>query len=387
MKTDGWLSPLEGFLREYVEAVDGAWEEVESEVYDVLLPAEVVHGLGEKAPRAEEESMLRIAFEPEAVPEHPGAHLLIYGSPLLERIFAHARQQSRISRVFLPGVNLAVHGIEEEVRSGLTVPEGSAWEIRQVRPRFFTHAAFWFQATYVSDEKEQENYLNVVDLFYGRFARHLEEALRRGEFPYTLSEVRPFPWPDAGRIGLAQAYQQARDRVVGTAGAAARTHRLEQEERLQQQVERMRRYYRDLGEELGERLEKARRDGRVRPETLGSLEQRLQGLGQEERVRIAELRQRATLRMHLRLLNLLLIAYPKFRIQACLVLKKGSPAELELVWDPLVGHLEPLPCPGCGGPTRQLESVPRVGLVCPECRPEEEVRGAAGGRRAGQARR
>jgi hypothetical protein len=375
------LSPLERFLREYVEVMEGAWEEVEPQIYDVLLPTEVVQGLGESAPFPAKETMLRVAFDPEAIPEHPGSHLLIYGSPLLERIFAHARKQSRISRIFLPGVNLAAHEIEAQVRGGLEVPEGSVWKIGQVRPFFFFHAAFWFQATFVSDEKEQENYLNVVDLFYGRFARHLEEMLLRREFFNGTSERRPFPWPDARRLPLAQAYLRARERVVGTAMAAARTHRREQEQRLEQQVERLGRYYRDLGKELEERLEKARRDGRMRPETLRSLEERRAGLAQEEQVRVAELRQRTRLRMHLRLLNLLLIAYPKFRIPVFLALKKGPSVELELVWDPLIGQLEPPSCPACGRPTRRLEVLNRGGLGCPECWPGEMEQETARGRR------
>lgn len=358
--------PLERFLRDYAEAVEGVWEEVEPQVYDVLLPAAVARGQGE--------DMLRLVFEPEALPEHPGSHLLIYGSPLLERIFAHARQQSRVSRVFLLGVNLSTPRIEAEVRSGLEAPAGSTWEIRRVRPAFFSHAAFWFQTTFVSDEKEQENYLNAVDLFYGRFARHLEEGLRQGEFSYALGEERPFPLPDAPRISLAEAYGRARDRVVGTATAAARTHRLELEQRLEEQVVRMRRYYRDLAEELRERLERARRDSRVRPETIGSLEERLQGLAQEERVRVGELRQRSALRMHLRLLNLLLIVYPKFRIQASLALEKGPPVALELVWDPVAGHLEPPPCPSCGRPTLRLETTGRGRLACPVCYPGQASR-------------
>ena len=33
------VSPLEVFLREYLETAGGVWDEVEPQVYDVLLPA------------------------------------------------------------------------------------------------------------------------------------------------------------------------------------------------------------------------------------------------------------------------------------------------------------------------------------------------------------
>ena len=207
----------------------------------------------------------------------------------------------------------------------------------------------------------------MVDLYYGRFARQLEEMLRGGELPHGPTGERPYPWPDAPRRPLTEAYVAARERVVKTAAAVAHTHRLEQQQRLEEQVGRMQRYYRDLRGELRERLERMQKDSRVRPETVGSLEERLQGVGQEERLRIAELRQKAALSMHLRLLNLLFIFYPKCRIRARLQPKKGQALELILVWDPLVGQLEPLACPRCSRPTRELAQGARDVFGCPGC--------------------
>src|SRR4051794_24860358 len=67
-------SPLEEFLRDYAEVTGGVWDEVEPQVYDVLLPSS---GGSEEA--------LRVAFDPEAIPEHPGAQLASYGTPLIDR--------------------------------------------------------------------------------------------------------------------------------------------------------------------------------------------------------------------------------------------------------------------------------------------------------------
>ena len=33
-------SPLEGFVRDYVDVTGGAWDEIEPQVYDLLLPTE-----------------------------------------------------------------------------------------------------------------------------------------------------------------------------------------------------------------------------------------------------------------------------------------------------------------------------------------------------------
>jgi len=346
------------------------WDQVEPQVYDILLPGAMLRNLKTQSPK-EDGKVFRVTFEPEALPEHPGAQLLIYGSPLLDHLFTHAWQQGRIARTYLLGLNLAGHQALQAVESDLELPPGANWKVQQVRPLFFAHAAFWFQATFQSDEKEQENYLNVVDLYYGRFARQLEELLRRGESPYPFAEERPFPWPNAPRLDLAVAYQKARERVVGTATSVAHTHRLEQEQRTMRQAERMHGYYRDLREEMQERLERARQDGRTTPETLHSLEERLQRLTQEEKVRIAELRQRSGLRIHLRLLNLMVVYYPKFSLQLHLVLKKAPAMEIPLVWDPLASHLEPPSCIHCQRPTRILAQGRRGDLGCPECMGEK----------------
>lgn len=352
-------SPLARFLPEYAEAAGGAWEEVEPQVYDLLLPAEVLDGSGAGA------GVVRVTFDPEAVEEHAGSQLLVYGSPLLDRIFAHAQAQSRVTRGFLLGVNLAVQPGVAWLEAGLKAPDGAAWELEGVRPLLFQHAAFWFQATYVSDEKEQESYLGAVDLYYGRFARHLEGLLRAGT--YELSAERPFPLADAPRRRLADAYAMARERVVATALSVGRGHQREQEERVGRQVARMERYYEDLQEELGERLAKAQRDGRASAKAVESLEQRLLGVGHEQRVRVGELRQRSALRVSVRLTNLMLVAYPKLRLEARLAPKRGAAVPLTLVWDPLAGQLEPPDCPTCRRPTRQLLQGERGQLACPGC--------------------
>ncbi|MEW6755617.1 MAG: hypothetical protein AB1505_32270 [Candidatus Latescibacterota bacterium] len=354
---------LEDFFRAYVETAQGEWEQVEPQVYDVLLPPEAARALG--LPPAHE--VLRVAFDPEAVPEHPGAQLLTYGSPLLDRILGHAQGQGPVARVFLAGIVPVLHGAEGRVEGGLRVPEGCRRCLGVVRTLYFGHAAFWFRATFRSDDKAQENYVNVVDLHYGRFAHHLEEMLRAASLPYAPSDERPLPWPDASRLPLAEACAAARERVIRTAAAVAQGHRVEQQERLQRQVARMQRYYQDVRAELALRLERARQDRRLRTETVTSLEERLQGTGREEQLRIAELRQRAALSMELELLNLLLISYPKCQIPTRLEPRRGQPLDLELVWDPLTSQVEPAACPRCGRPTREVVQGERYLFGCPEC--------------------
>ena len=84
-------SPLELFLREYLDKTGGAWDEVEPQVYDVALP----DGTELPTGRGNDSGVLRLAFDPEALPEHPSAQLVSFGTPLVDRLLSDALQRGR----------------------------------------------------------------------------------------------------------------------------------------------------------------------------------------------------------------------------------------------------------------------------------------------------
>ena len=125
----------------------------------------------------------------------------------------------------------------------------------------------------------------------------------------------------------------------------------------------MTRYYADLRAETEEQAERAR----SRDEDTSKSAARREALDREERLRIAELRQKGTLRVHLRLANLLVVHQPKLLIRATIHAPGSAPTPLELVWDPLIEGLEAPACPACGHPTFAFELAPRGRLACPSC--------------------
>src|SRR5262249_23949274 len=134
-------------------------------------------------------------------------------------------------------------------------------------------------------------------------------------------------------------------------------------ERVERQVARMKQYYADLRDELGE----AARRARDKDEAAAQLPQRRAAVEREEQLRIAELRQKSALRVELRLLQLLLIRQPKLLLHGQVSAPSRPAVGLELVWDPLVETLEAPSCPTCGRPTYALD-LSRFGrLVCPAC--------------------
>ncbi|HEX8200272.1 MAG TPA: hypothetical protein VF590_07280 [Isosphaeraceae bacterium] len=338
-------SPLEGFLRDYAEVVGGMWDEVEPQVYDLMLPAE-----GE---------IVRIAFDPEAIPEHPGAQLASYGTPLVNRLLDDAVARGRHAELFLVGLNLSPQGLDGRLRRALTLSGGLELRIGRLRPLHFPQAVFWFEATFVSDQREQDLVSVALDLHYARQARHLERLLDRSHFaeePWT-------PLAEARHVPLTAAYPKARDRVVRTVAALANTRGRELAERLDRQVERMLRYYADLRAEVDEQARKAGGRG----EDPAKFAARREALEREEHLRIAELRQKSTLAVQLRLINLLVIHQPKLLLTATIAGTGGPPEALELVWDPLLDGLEAVPCPSCGQPTFAVELNRQKRLACPSC--------------------
>jgi hypothetical protein len=369
-------SPLERFLRDYADTTGGLWEEVEPQVYDLMLPP----GASELA-TATGADVVRVTFDPEALAEHPGAQLATYGTPLIERLLADAVARGRHTELYFVGLDVAPQHLADRAARALELPASAELRVERVRVLHFPQALFWFEATFLSDQKEQDLLQVGLDLHYGRQVRQLERFL------LERNHLAPEPWaslPEARHLGLAAAYPIARDRVIRTLAALANTRSRELLERLDPQVERMRRYYRDLRAEVEEQAERAGKRGE---EDRAKFTSRLETLQREEQLRIGELRQKSSLKVHLRLINLLKIYQPKLLLQAA-VHRPGPGANalaipLELVWDPRFEFdgLEAVACPSCGQPTLVLGNSRPGTLNCPACATTAPPAGKASARK------
>jgi hypothetical protein len=349
---DASRPPLEEFLRDYAETTGGVWDEVEPQVYDLMLPG----GEGAREPE-----MVRLVFDPEALPEHPGAQLASYGTPLIDRLLSDAVSRGRHLEVYRVGLNASPQGVEDRLRRAVTLPPEYVLKVERTRPLLFPQAVFWFEATFVSDQKEQDLLTVAIDVHHGRQVRHLEELLDEthlAERPWTPLSEAPHP-------GLISAYPIARDRVVRTLSAMANTYHRELHERLARQLERIGRYYADLRAEVEEQAQKARGRG----EDTAKFAARIEGLDREEQLRAGELRRKSQLKVHLRLLNLLVIHQPKLLLQTAVAASSsGSIAgRLEWVYDPLAEAVEAAVCPECRHPTFEFAITRQGRLVCPAC--------------------
>ncbi|MBI5302120.1 MAG: hypothetical protein HY868_08290 [Chloroflexi bacterium] len=342
--------PLEQFLIEYVDAVGGLADEIEPQVYDVLTP--------------EADKPLRVAFDPDALPEHPSAQLLTFGSALLDDLLTRAQTRGQIGLAFLDDAHLSPHALAQRVTRDLVLPAAITLRIENIRPLYVTHTLFWFEVTYLGDEKEQALYPIAIDRYYGRQVRRLDDLLEGERF----TETRRWTFADAKALPLDRAYLDARDAIVRTVRAEVHARQHQTQTRLVEQTERMKRYYADLRAELIERIERAT----ARGDETESLRLRQDALNREEALRLDELARKAQLRVQLKLVNLLHVKIPRLFISTHVTAKQIPtihPASLTLTWDPLVEKTDALVCPNCQRPTFELRVNRHGALHCPECNP------------------
>ncbi len=349
-------SPLEGFLRDYLDTTGGVWDEIEPQVYDVLLPT----GTELPTARKSDSGVVRLTFDPEALPEHPSAQLASFGTPLVDRLLDDALQRGRAGQFYLIGLNLEPHDLQQRLRRSLHVAPATI-QVEHVRALHFPQIVFWFQAAFVHDQKEQIVLAVAIDLHYGREVRHRHELLEPGR----LAEHPAQPLPPARAVSLLSGYRLARGQILRSVAALANSRGRELAGRADVQIARLERYYADLRTELDEQKRRARNV----EEAAARHAERLAALQREEQLRVTELRQKKRLHVDLRLLQLLRIEQPKLLVQSVLTAEDHVPGRLEVVWDPLLEVVEAVPCPMCGKPSYEF-ALSRYGQVgCPACKP------------------
>jgi len=375
------MPTLQEFVTEYIETIGGDCEEVEPQVYDILFP-EGLAGQNTKFKRSSlpslnelaERGLLRVTYDPEAVPEHPGSQLVSFGTPLVDTVLNDAVRRGRTATAYLTGLNLQTRDLPVKIRRTMKLPEGFDWLFENIRFLHYPQAVFWFEATFVSDIKEQEVLPVGFDLASGREVRRLDQLLdfERLEQCPTQSLI------EVNHIDLTEIYLKARHETVRTVSALGNFRRRELETRLNKQVARMQLYYADLRKELDEQERRSIKKVSTNVETMESQEKfvkRLETINREESQRITELRQKSELKITLRLANLLIVQQPKVCIQAVATGKRGteiSSEPMEIIWNPLPEQLEAAVCPSCGGSTFEFRLATKRSktehpLICGQC--------------------
>ena len=149
--------------------------------------------------------------------------------------------------------------------------------------------------------------------------------------------------------------------MAPTVAALANTRAREWSSRAATQIQRMSGYYSRLREEANAVYHNG--DGAAAPSRTAA---RVEAINREERLRIAELRQKSTLRVQVKPTNLMIVQLPKLRLSVAINEKNRLVGRLDVVWNPLFEAFEAPTCPACGQPTFALR-ICRNSLGCDSC--------------------
>ncbi len=351
------MNPVEALTLAYIHSVQGDYEPIEPQVYDLMLP-ESIRG---RLQLSVLEEICRVTFDAEALADYPEAQLLAFGHPTLDQIFAMAHQQGCVGQIYLTGFNLQPHQLLQKMRQQVHIPKEWGMEFGESRLFHFTSWFYWFQSTLVSDEKVQYLFEVGMDQYYGRVTRRLKELLEYAQ----IVEEAPIPYPDVpGGISLLDGYLLAKKEALEKLRLITRGYTEKLNVHLVQETDRIRKYFEGMQEELGERKKKAEKESK---EVVG-IEQQQTSLQLEKEMRILDLHKKMTLKVHFKLEQLLFVKYPKILTPARILPKRGNPSEVVIVWNPHMQAIEPLSCPGCRRPTLQFVEGARGAVECLQCR-------------------
>ena len=171
------------------------------------------------------------------------------------------------------------------------------------------------------------------------------------------------PYPDVGGVSPIDGYSLARSETLIKLRSMIRTYKEKLTEHLFQESNQIIKYFDNMVVESEERQKKAS----ALSKDNNAFQQQKRSLELEKQARLIELKKKMTLKVDLKLLNLLSVVMPKFVIPLKLTSKRNFSIDLPVVWNPLSGIIEPILCPQCHKPTLEL-IADKQGLVhCPQC--------------------
>jgi hypothetical protein len=338
---------VEAFTVAAIELAGGVVERGADGLHTVLWPE----------PASGEVTMRQLAFDPELLDEAPGAELVSFASPTLERLLRDTTAAGRVARAFLGTVSTASWSMADQLRRAYRFLE-SAWTPQGGRPWWLPAGVFLFRVRYLSDEREEDLLEVSVNLTDGRLLRRLQDALDR----HGLVADPVESWPMMAERPAADAYVVARHEVEQRLSAPLGARRRELEARLARESGRARAYYAELIRELDTRRTELPLDS---PE-LAALGGKRLAIERERDGRLADLAAKYRLSAEISLLSALRLYLPRVVFAGTLAGKRRE-APLALTWDPLERTGDPARCSRCDALTYEVGLHSDGGIACPRC--------------------
>ncbi len=347
------MSELETFVLDYLQEAGSIVEPPAYSVYETLMPEAVAARWGVPA-------YLQLTFTGN---DQDGVTQLGYNHPLVEQMVQEAHGRSASTCLFVNDLRLDKSGVDELAIKNWVILNARAQPQRQstmARVRS-TYVRFNFKAAILSDEKQERLVSVLMDVHSG--SRVANPGLIEGGATAVSPDTTLVSLPDAPlrwqpkdspklKSPLAEAALTA---LLDRAQTAVLQEMQTELANLQKRVARFRQldearltdYYDALARDLQTRLQTASADRRA------GLQDKLTAVQNERRHKLADLAERYQVRIHLTLLNLLVIQQPKL-IQPVQISNRSTQISAYAVWDPLLRQLEPLHCQVCGQPGQRL---------------------------------
>ncbi|MBN1484793.1 MAG: hypothetical protein JXA37_08735, partial [Chloroflexia bacterium] len=345
---------LSDFVLAYCRQVGAIVDPPAYGLYDVLLPEQVAARWGVPP-------FLRLAFDEQAAQGGPHAApeeitLLHYGHPLVEELVDQVREQTVCTRMYVEHLRLDKRDLIERAGPAMSFPNARLFPVANVMERTVLchYVRFSFRANLLTDDK-QELILPVWMYVQGGHAvdgqaieewAYLDAKAKASRF----TELPPVWTPEAeplSEVVLHELLERAKQAALE--GLSGQLQPLQRRSRrfLELDEARLKQYYDDLERDLQRRI------GRADGERREALEGKLTAVRAERQVKLADAREKYSLRVSLELINLLLVVQPKVALPVE-IRNRNVSITRQLVWDPLRQQLEELVCDVCGRPSSRL---------------------------------
>ncbi len=326
---------------------------------DLILPDSMAAGLDGR-------TFLHLALSPDAAARDTSVEYLSYGSPLLDRLLALAKEGTTSARWYVRRLQHPPKDLRAELARQISVP--NAWISSNLGREDITYhyaAVFWFRATILSHEKREHMVAGAIDLHSHRplpvQALLLADLDAEGD-PFL--PIVPFwsppgaaPAPDLA-AALDQAQRQAarhaeQSLAADLASAAERSAR-----RLEAARSRLESFYADMTHGLEQRMQKASDDKKE------DLQVKLAVVVAEREKKLQEADEQYRVRLILHLVAGALIARP-MPTTSVVIENRYTRATLPVAWDTLGKTLDVPVCQICQTPGSALHLCNNGHLVCP----------------------
>ena len=342
-------NPFEEFLISFVESIGGLIEKNEDgQTYTIAYGDEPV--------------IKKIAFTAEAIKECPDAQIMTLGSPLLDEFISSACSRGMISQIFIyhPPSDEKLLDFLFDRTYKIMERKDSAWEKCKFNKNPFKAvnlkmAMFRFKVVLKADITQEQLLTATVNMNSLRMVRKFEDIIKKCQvFQEPFEKLSDFFFHD-----IFKCYQEARNWLAKRLVSIVKRVKYQIEEFKRREISRVENYCNGLQEEIKLKFSKS-----TNPIQKPLLESRLRTIFIEKERLLSDIETRYKLNAYVKLVSLLIVNYRGYVRE--LVDIGGLQRKIDIIYNPLLGHLEPVNCPNCKKPIYELILWRRI-LGCPNC--------------------